>query len=1823
MDVEEQKEFILKNLGEAVKKVYGEWCGRQKRSVGSECVSSVVSGVDSALAHGLRRPTQGYWPLLTPLLDHDTHTLLLQYPCPKTRGWQWVLRCLSRGELESLISVVLTHAHLLPPLYCTHALLRDPSAQLVLPTLLAGLEHVRLNKATEDELERAEEVDSEASNAASQKEGSSALRSLRSLRSSLLPSRSSKPRSSSESKPEGSAVTVGNSEQQLAPQFELNVPQAQFPSLEAGSSSGTSCFPPPRSASCVTEPPYPSLVLSLDQLHEPPIDVCREATEDLNDQMFEADDESEVTVEVHHFGKRKKSDRRRSSSKTTDEGQSSCGHRLSASAKKDEAEAQEMSLEEELMAATQGDFVENRPPFNLSSDPDLIVGIVGDDKLVKVLPDPAAKHVDGFHIQDCDEYSTDELDVEIVEAFPCVQPSTTGDTVEVPATPHDDKQSTAQTSSPECRNGHHPHLAAHNARTPENSGKKTEKSAPGSGGSAKIKKDKESSKWSARSSQQQLAEAKLLLKNLTKTGVIEVTPELNKLMDSLEQREAMLSERSPPEGQEDPVGLNSTSSLKKPAKNHVKKASNSDRDAKESNDGVIKNASEEETANKENRLDGYVSTSSGSMRKGSSTLVETSVGGDVTDEDRPTTADFLDEADEVESSRAPLDSSMCDEESLSDDAVISDEEADGGECSVLDTDDNEDVSQLMTDVDPSESRMGMTCSDSTSSSSSSSSSSCTGVGAIALPPNPGYVCTSDDDLFAAGGAILRSAGVGVDTEDTSEGILSDDESSLGAEHESGPDSLPGVRMSSYQRQPLPLDESFCSLGDDNLEEEALTEGCRGKTGIVGGAVWDQLMGGMSGTALDLHTEGSEKNVRENGVQKIVSSVSYVHKQNDGPIFNESLVKSMSVNHLVSAAPLVAEKPKQSNTNLEEGVRVNADKIKSVSNEVPERIIGSGSTIGGVASGSCIAGSQKHKRDSSDGLMTQSAHSALSETTSSDKGALVGAPMSRTLSMSSCGSRFDGRSDGKLSAILDAKLECKLDSTSESVVAALDDAAREAQLQLLNLHAQLQHYRKMALRRKARKVLDAKLNPALKSSILSLRIALTLPQSLPVAIYPLKHSDVPVADCPDCVVQQQWEDSAGEVTNSLSSITFAPSEATQNVLSSAIFRRPGERLHKTFMMREGHVAGLASTVRVVLSSHALYVLTTCPAPSLLHALPYTQVHTLVLGAYREWVVVLSRAAVEWGSSEDKTSVGGTHVVGIQLCAADPVLTLDFMASFELQTRRALMIVHATEMKFANEGKFVPLNGLDERCREGDKTALLSQDHRRPSGDVHTDPQGRTYDSRSGGSKASTPQEWWRPPQWRHGHGTNKMEDFLTVSGRIQRQVPAVVDARQWESLVLSRWLQLLLPAEADTRLVGSWLVDWDGGARLGQQGALGPTMEGSLMFRTTKLFSQWRNAHFLLKAGVLYQFWCSGDRLPHTMLDVTSCTACTPTTQHNKPHAFQVIQSDGSPLLLAAPDADQATRWTNALCAVLSTAAGRPSSRRPLPCRLLLLPGSLVLLHQSDLLISLPRGTPPTPYPTPSAPTAQLPPVPVATDDRGRRDSRGSGAPLPPSIGTLRHSRHLSSSLSSLNSNSSNAVGHVKNASGKVNNPLSPPGAGPTATGGGSCAGLTNVAAGVHPNASTPNPPKSLALSTPLVGDGCTRVGETLVRCAPKLPLNRGAEVRLVARLDLRSLASIGRYNECSNTTILEVQSAFSSAWRSEAVGVKCPLQEPGSPVVGDWALYFRGSRQLENFLTLLASQVVVCEQEVSDASVQQYLLEGAQAAAGAWGAVPSYCSTSS
>ena len=52
------------------------------------------------------------------------------------------------------------------------------------------------------------------------------------------------------------------------------------------------------------------------------------------------------------------------------------------------------------------------------------------------------------------------------------------------------------------------------------------------------------------------------------------------------------------------------------------------------------------------------------------------------------------------------------------------------------------------------------------------------------------------------------------------------------------------------------------------------------------------------------------------------------------------------------------------------------------------------------------------------------------------------------------------------------------------------------------------------------------------------------------------------------------------------------------------------------------------------------------------------------------------------------------------------------------------------------------------------------------------------------------------------------------------------------------------------VVGYWLVDWEDGSSLGGgdsvYGPLGPTKEGSLMFKPPGLLMPWRPAYFILK-----------------------------------------------------------------------------------------------------------------------------------------------------------------------------------------------------------------------------------------------------------------------------------------------------------------------------------------------------------------------------------------
>lgn len=136
-------------------------------------------------------------------------------------------------------------------------------------------------QATEEELVQ---VSTEPEEPETPRKEVAPFRSLRNFGTSLLPNRKS---AQSEDKPRHASLDATGdvaATSESSPKFQLNVTQTQFPSLQVtGSSSAVSGFPPQRMS--INES-YPSLALSLEQLQEPPIEDCREATEELNDQVF-------------------------------------------------------------------------------------------------------------------------------------------------------------------------------------------------------------------------------------------------------------------------------------------------------------------------------------------------------------------------------------------------------------------------------------------------------------------------------------------------------------------------------------------------------------------------------------------------------------------------------------------------------------------------------------------------------------------------------------------------------------------------------------------------------------------------------------------------------------------------------------------------------------------------------------------------------------------------------------------------------------------------------------------------------------------------------------------------------------------------------------------------------------------------------------------------------------------------------------------------------------------------------------------------------------------------------------------------------------------------------------------------------------------------------------------------------------------------------------------------------------------------------------------------------------------------------------------------
>ncbi|KAK4289931.1 hypothetical protein Pmani_037131 [Petrolisthes manimaculis] len=154
------------------------------------------------------------------------------------------------------------------------------------------------------------------------------------------------------------------------------------------------------------------------------------------------------------------------------------------------------------------------------------------------------------------------------------------------------------------------------------------------------------------------------------------------------------------------------------------------------------------------------------------------------------------------------------------------------------------------------------------------------------------------------------------------------------------------------------------------------------------------------------------------------------------------------------------------------------------------------------------------------------------------------------------------------------------------------------------------------------------------------------------------------------------------------------------------------------------------------------------------------------------------------------------------------------------------------------------------------------------------------------------------------------------------LPAVVIHPQWEITGVRNWLTSQLHIQSVGSICEWWLVDWEDGSSLdssssNSNGPLGPTKEGSLMYKAMGILSQWKPAYFILKGGVLYQFNDKQERLPCMILQSQHCIGCVRIKHTHRPHTFQLYRRHHTPLLLAASDENEASLWLQALLTTIN------------------------------------------------------------------------------------------------------------------------------------------------------------------------------------------------------------------------------------------------------------------------------------------------------------------
>ena len=130
--------------------------------------------------------------------------------------------------------------------------------------------------------------------------------------------------------------------------------------------------------------------------------------------------------------------------------------------------------------------------------------------------------------------------------------------------------------------------------------------------------------------------------------------------------------------------------------------------------------------------------------------------------------------------------------------------------------------------------------------------------------------------------------------------------------------------------------------------------------------------------------------------------------------------------------------------------------------------------------------------------------------------------------------------------------------------------------------------------------------------------------------------------------------------------------------------------------------------------------------------------------------------------------------------------------------------------------------------------------------------------------------------------------------------------------------------------------------------LGPSLQGFFMHRNLShggIVQKWSAGYFMLKAGVLYLFSDSVQKIPSWAVSLpTECQGARRCVTSNRPHCFEILLRTGS-IQLAAPDEHVASDWLQSVIQAASGFYDMEERQKTLGCTLIMTENHLITLRE--------------------------------------------------------------------------------------------------------------------------------------------------------------------------------------------------------------------------------------------------------------------------------------